>query len=95
MSEMNFEAIGRCEYLRNELSNIVSKRHTAYSRMTSAYNARGSSHVYDSITTTDIEKMQSAFEELKSLEVEMLKLVAEYNEWAPQAGKSLIRQSKY
>ncbi|WP_275269128.1 hypothetical protein [Pantoea ananatis] len=95
MSEIDFEAIGRCEHLKTEISRAIQSRHSAYSRLTTAYKGDGSGHVYNSITEIDTEKMQKALDELKNYEASVHELVREYNLWAAKASKQTLNFTKF
>jgi len=95
MSELDFEAMGRCQHIGKQLESALRDRFTEYSRMTSCFKANGNGQYNNSVTTTDLDKMQKHFEELKVFEKKILELVTEYNEWAPKAGITIIKLSKY
>lgn len=95
MPEVNYEAVGRCEVLRSEIGDKLRERHVAYSKITTAYRGNGSNLVYDTVTTLQIDVMQSALNEVKEIEAKIKALVVEYNEWAEKCGKKEISFSKY
>lgn len=95
MSDIDFEALGRCKHISKQLESALRDRHTAYSRMDNCYKANGSGQVGTSVTTTDLNAMQTHFEEFKLIEQKIVELITEYNEWAPKAGERVIKFTKY
>ncbi|WP_041692076.1 hypothetical protein [Erwinia billingiae] len=90
MSELNFEAMGRCEHLRKEITECLSKRDMHAQRVSSATRTTGSTFISNTITSMGISKIEKAIEELKEYETKLRVLVDEYNQWADKAGKPAI-----
>jgi len=95
MSDIDFEALGRCQHISKQLESALRDRHTAYSKMNNCYRANGSGQVGTSVTTTDLKTMQAHFEEFKLIEQKIVELVGEYNEWAPKANERVIKFTKF
>lgn len=91
MSDMNFEAIGRCEHLREEIQKYVRERDFAFSSMQSTYRPASSHTVHDTVHLANMEKLREQFDRLDVANTELTSLVDEYNRWAPEAGKRLIK----
>lgn len=90
MSELNFEAIGRCEHLRKEIGDCLSKRDMFALRLSTAARTSGSTFISNTITAISISKIEDALQQLKTYETKARSLVDEYNQWAVKAGKESI-----
>lgn len=90
MTELNFEAMGRCEHLRKEIIECLSKRDMHAQRVSSATRTTGSTFISNTITSISITKIEKAIEELKEYESKLRVLVDEHNQWADKAGKAEI-----
>lgn len=90
MSELNFEAMGRCEHLRKEIIACLAKRDMFAQRIGSASRISGSTFISNTITSISIVKIENAVEELKACESSLRRLVDEHNQWAAKAEKDPI-----
>ncbi|MBP1034010.1 hypothetical protein J8631_00385 [Serratia fonticola] len=91
MSEINFEALGRCEHLKEQINKAIRDRDLAFAKMNHAYRKLDGHTVYDTIHFADMEKLRGGFDELERVNVELTSMVDEYNRWAPQADKRPIK----
>lgn len=95
MSEINFEALGRCQHLKDEINKAIRNRDGAFRSMARAYREQESHTVYDTVRFIDLEKMHQYLSELEAENAKVTALVEEYNRWAPSAGKSVIKFVNY
>lgn len=90
MSEVDFEAIGRCEHLRSEFSKILGLRQQAASKISQATRNLDGSYFQERLKKLSIEAIEADLATLKSHEEKLHQLVEEYNKWAEKAGKEKI-----
>lgn len=95
MTELNFEAIGRCQYLKEELKEVLRKRDSAYSDLIHAYRKQENHEIYETVKYVDIEKMRISMNLLDEMNKKAILLVEEYNHWADKADKKKIEFAKY
>ncbi|EKN3986073.1 hypothetical protein ACS90Y_001634 [Yersinia enterocolitica] len=89
MSEINFEALGRCEHLKGRITEVSSLRISAFRKLKYGFSDSEST-VIDRVHHADIDKLRDAIDELERADVELMALVEEYNKYAPEAGKRVI-----
>nr|WP_318375383.1 hypothetical protein [Enterobacter sp.] len=95
MDQVDFEAIGRCEHLKDGINDILKLRDMAASRISSATRQSGNNSIYGAIKEFNMAFIDSELENLKKTDAQLRKLITEYNSWAERAGKSPILFSKY
>lgn len=90
MSEIDFEALGRCEHLKEKLRTAGHARDMAYIEVKRAYWESPNYDWERNVNHVDIGVMRDAVDRLESADNELMALVQEFNEWAPKAGKKQI-----
>ncbi|SFF37228.1 hypothetical protein SAMN05216563_1316 [Phytobacter palmae] len=95
MSDVDFEAIGRCEHLRSQISAAMSARNVEASRISHATRDSGGSFFQERIRIIDLDAIDAQLISLKQHDAHLRELVNEYNSWATKAGKSEIVYIKY
>ena len=68
MSELNFEAMGRCEHLRKEIGDCLSRRDIFALRLSTAARTSGSTFISNTINAINISKVEDALQQLKTYE---------------------------
>ncbi|MBD2797714.1 hypothetical protein ID856_14390 [Xenorhabdus sp. 18] len=89
MTEINFEALGRCEHLKDKILNAIADRNSA-SRLLKHGFSESSEYGISRIQHIDITKLREAIDALEKADIELMALVDEYNKYAAQAGKKDI-----
>ncbi|MGK4478628.1 hypothetical protein ACSMDC_09610 [Yersinia enterocolitica] len=95
MSEIDFEALGRCEHVKGLISKAVRDRDLAFSHIASSYRKADHREIHDSVKFMDIEKMHGFIADLEKANTELTALVDEYNKWCEAAGKRPIKFVAY
>ncbi|OXH79216.1 hypothetical protein [Pantoea agglomerans] len=85
MSDVDYEALGRCEHLKGQFNEALRQRDWAASRLSSLSTLYSSS--MDMILIANIKSIEEAVEQLKLHQGSLEKIVAEYNTWAEKAKK--------
>lgn len=88
MTDVNFEALGRCEYLRECLVKAIKDRNVAIRWFQDNLNCSDEASLR--LNHIDLDATRRAFTELERTNNEVLSLVDEYNKYAPLAKKALI-----
>lgn len=89
MSEVNFEALGRCEFLKDKIAESSRLRSVAFRKLKYGFDDSENSNI-GRIQHADIDKLRDAIDELEKADVELMALIEEYNKYAPAAGKRSI-----
>ncbi|WP_460646028.1 hypothetical protein [Leclercia adecarboxylata] len=95
MSDVDFEAIGRCEHLKSQISAAMASRDAAASRISSLTRDSGGGYFQERIRIIDLDVIEVQLLSLKQHDAHLKELVEEYNSWATKAGKREIVFSKY
>jgi len=96
MSEVNYEALGRCDHLRGEINKAHHEREMALLGLTQLHRSNGvHQQVYDEVKKINIDAFQNKLDVINSANEKLMKLVEEHNAWAEQAGKKPIRYSQF
>lgn len=90
MSDIDFEALGRCEHLKEKLRTAGHSRDMAFNEVKRSYRESTGYDWERTVNHVDISVMRSAVDRLESADNELMALVQEFNEWAPKAGKKQI-----
>ncbi|MEK9497054.1 hypothetical protein V2H77_11425 [Photorhabdus sp. P32] len=92
MSEIDFEALGRCHHLKSKILEALRKRDDAFRDMKNQYHADPSP--FDRIHEINMEFFHEKFKELDEANAELVILVSEYNKWAEKAGECTMKWIK-
>ncbi|MBE8596862.1 hypothetical protein [Xenorhabdus sp. BG5] len=92
MSEIDFEALGRCHHLKGKINDTCHKRDGAFRDIKNKYHA--GSNPFDAVYEIDMAFFHQKFKELDEANTELTILVNEYNQWAGKAGERPIRWIK-
>lgn len=95
MPDVDFEAIGRCEHLKSQISETMAFRDSAASRISSLTRDAGGGYFQERIRIVDLEAIETQLGSLKKHDAHLKELVEEYNSWATKAGKREIVFAKY
>ncbi|HGG5996080.1 TPA: hypothetical protein ACJG4C_005224 [Salmonella enterica subsp. diarizonae serovar 61:r:z53] len=87
MSEINFEALGRCVHLKQQIEMVIMKRDQAFDELSVSYQKTEGHSVSERIKFADMGRMRVAFDELDNANTELTSLVDEYNRWADKCGR--------
>lgn len=89
MSNIDYEAIGRCEHLREQINQAIRMRDMEAGKLSQASRMMSSSP--DLVMMVNLSRIETALESLKVHQQELRGLMEEYNEWAEKAGKKPIQ----
>lgn len=92
MTEIDFEALGRCHYLRGKLTDAARRRDDAFKGMTERYSL--DPNPYDRIHEVDMAVFSQKAKEFETANDELTLLVNEYNQWAEKAGERTMKWIK-
>ncbi|WP_156943227.1 hypothetical protein [Pantoea septica] len=85
MSEVDFEALGRCEHLKGKFNEALRLRDWAATKLAGLSNLYSSTQ--DMIYRVNIQEIEATLEVLKQHQSSLEEIVAEYNSWAEKANK--------
>lgn len=90
MSEVNFEALGRCQYLKEEIKRLHDKRDKLFYSIKHGYpeytvSPEAVIHYYDS------RMLRAVVDELDDTNMQLISAVEEYNKWAKEVNQPLIK----
>lgn len=85
MTEIDFEALGRCHYLRGKIADASRRRDDAYKGMTEWYTLEP--NPYDRVYEVNMSNFHQNYKEFEPANEELTLLVGEYNQWAEKAGE--------
>ncbi|EBP4586303.1 hypothetical protein VH79_24560 [Salmonella enterica] len=91
MSGINFEALGRCVHLKQQIELAIMKRDQAFDELSVSYQKTEEHSVSERVKFADMDRMRGAFDELDNANTELTSLVDEYNRWADKGGKREIK----
>lgn len=96
MSEVNYEALGRCDHLRGEIDKAHHERELAIISLNQMHRTNGApNRVYNEVRKVNIDAMQEQLLKVKQIDENLSKLIEEHNAWAKQADKPLIKYAKF
>lgn len=95
MEDVDYEAIGRCEHLKDAINEALRMRDMAASRISAATRQSGNAAIHGPIKEFEFGFIDSELENLKETDKKLRVLISEYNEWPEKAGKKKITFSKY
>ncbi|MBT0378891.1 hypothetical protein [Morganella morganii] len=90
MSEINFEALGRCQHLKQVVLDLRRKRDQAFNSIKHCYV----SPTHDSAMVVhhfDPGVIRTACDKIEEANIELMTAVDEYNKWAKEAEQPLIK----
>jgi hypothetical protein len=90
VSEINFEAIGRCQHLKGRALELRRERDNVFRKIKHSYDephmdTAQSVHYFDSSILRNIA------DKLDEINIELMSVVDEYNKWAKEAELPLIK----
>ncbi|HHR6503125.1 TPA: hypothetical protein ACS8CD_003699 [Providencia alcalifaciens] len=97
MSDINFEALGRCTHLKEALSKAVKERNTALSSL-ERIGARTNEYDIQRVKHVDVQKLRKAIDDVEKADIELTSLIEEYNSYASQAGLkeiTIVKNASY
>lgn len=81
----NYEAIGRCKKLQEEIEALSSKRNQAIMELRrQLHGTMGGSAPRNVVYTFDAEKANATIKALEAANVELMEAVSEFNEYATE-----------
>ncbi|MDE9455397.1 hypothetical protein [Xenorhabdus bovienii] len=89
MTEINFEALGRCEHLKAKILKAIADRNSAFRLLKHGFS-ESSEYDISRIQHVDVSQLREAIDALEKADIELMALVDEYNKYASQAGKKDI-----
>jgi hypothetical protein len=90
MTDINFEALGRCQHLKTQFIELKGKRDRAFSEIKHSYT-ESSSSLPDSVHEFNTARLRSACDKIDALNIELMTTVDEYNKWAKEANLSQLK----
>ena len=97
MSEINFEALGRCTHLKEALSKAANERNIALNNL-DCKSGKTSEYDLSRVKHIDIQKLRKAIDDIEKADIELMSLVEEYNKYASQAKLDeiiIVRNTSY
>lgn len=94
MSEINFEALGRCQHLKALFTELKGKRDRAFGEIKYSYTESASS-LPDTVHEFDTASLRSACDRIDALNIELMTTVDEYNKWAKEANQPQLKILKH
>lgn len=91
MSDINFEALGRCVHLKQQIELAILRRDQAFDELSVSYQKTEEHSISDRVKFADMDRIRGAFDELDNANTELTSLVDEYNKWASKASKREIK----
>ncbi|WP_446469406.1 hypothetical protein [Xenorhabdus stockiae] len=90
MSEINFEAIGRCQHLKAKIIELRRSRDRVFKSVKYSYtephmDTFGTIHYFDS------ERLRDTINKLDEINIELMAAVDEYNQWAKDAELPVVK----
>ncbi len=98
MSELNYEAIGRCKILSEKIKALHAERMEAISALSSAvYSLHQKGNI--NRTPPDIvefnpQLLTELVDKIGKYDGELMRTVHEYNNWCPEAGEKPVKLIK-
>ncbi|MBB3142832.1 hypothetical protein [Halomonas organivorans] len=86
---MNYEAIGRCQVLRKDVERLHLQRNSAITALRGELRGVMGS-IKGTVYTFDPEAAHRQLAEIEDTSRQLMEAVAEFNEWAPEAGERPI-----
>lgn len=90
MTDINFEAIGRCQHLKTLFTELKGKRARVLNEVKDCCPEPVSS-LPDTVQYFDCARLRSVCERLDAINIEFMATVEEHNQWAKEANQSLIQ----
>lgn len=98
MSEMNYEAIGRCKVLNEKIKDLHADRMEAIGDLRTAVYAlhqKGNIHrVPPEIIEFDPQSLTALVEKVGHFDGELMRAVSEFNNWCSEAGEKPVKLIK-
>ncbi|MDE9447253.1 hypothetical protein KKJ04_17040 [Xenorhabdus bovienii] len=93
MTELNYEAIGRCKVLREKIEALHTRRHQYVYKLRDETSRLTFSDGYliPEIAEFDRDLMQSQMKDIALVDSDLMHAVHEFNIWCQEAGESPIK----
>lgn len=85
MSEIDFEALGRCHHIREQIIDTLRKRDSAFDSI--GYRYQRTQRFNVTVSEVNMLAMHKNFKEFEEANTELMILVNEFNHWAEKAGE--------
>ncbi|CAI1577895.1 Uncharacterised protein [Serratia marcescens] len=94
MSEINFEALGRCQHLKALVLELRRERDRTFNRIKHSY-ITPSQDTAESVHHFETGGLRTACDKLDHLNTELMTAVDEHNKWAKEANLPDIKVIKH
>lgn len=84
MSEINFEAIGRCQHLKSQFMDLKARRDRMFSEVRASYTESMRS-LPDSVYEFEVNRVRALIDKIDAINIELMTTVDEFNKWAKEA----------
>ncbi|CBJ79827.1 Sb55 (modular protein) [Xenorhabdus bovienii str. Jollieti] len=93
MTELNYEAIGRCKVLREKIEALHTRRHQCVYKLRDETSRLTFSDGYriPEIAEFDRDLMQSQMKDIALVDSDLMHAVHEFNIWCQEAGEPSIK----
>ncbi|MCG3463942.1 hypothetical protein L7G72_19430 [Xenorhabdus bovienii] len=93
MTELNYEAIGRCKVLREKIDALHTQRHQCVYKLRNETSrlAFSDGHLIPEIAEFDMDRMQSQLKDIALVDSCLIQAVHEFNCWCQDAGEPSIK----
>lgn len=95
MTEMNYEAIGRCKILNEKIKNLHTERMAAIGELRTviyALHHKGNIHrTPPEIVAFNADDLATLVEKISAVDGELMRTVNEYNNWCHEAGEKPVK----
>jgi hypothetical protein len=93
MSEPDFEAIGRHQHYKAQVSALLSNRNSIWASLGHAIDTRPSYSSYDTtyVQALNTERILTLARQLQEVNAELMEVIAQCNHWAERANQLAIR----
>ncbi|WP_460208429.1 hypothetical protein [Klebsiella oxytoca] len=90
MSDINFEALGRCQFLKEQIKKLKEVRDNLFAGIKNTY-PEYSTDPTETIHYYDASLMKSVVFEIDEANRQLVTAAEEYNKWAKECGQPLIK----
>lgn len=90
MSEINFEALGRCQYLKMQVLELRRERDRIFNGIANSY-IKPSQDAAEAVNHFDASALRPAVLKLEQVNTELMSAVDEHNKWAKEAEQPQIK----
>ena len=94
MSEINFEALGRCQHLKALVLELRRERDRTFNGIRHSY-ITPSQDTAEIVHHFETASLRAACDKLDRLNIELMSAVDEFNKWAKEANQQQIKIVKH